>query len=120
VAAKFTQRAYPKLLSPPRDPNESEAATKRAGGSKCRNFSDVAEKLLLTRFCQKLGPLILRYLGTAGFCGSGIFTLEPNLCNTSPKGATQQIIKGVVIIAAVLIEILREKKGKFQQQLADP
>jgi len=43
------------------------------------NFSDFAEKLPLGRFCQKLEPLILRRLGAAGFCGSGISTSEPNL-----------------------------------------
>ena len=51
--------------------------------------------LQLYRFCgktpagailPKLEPLILRRLATAGFCGSGIFTLEPNLCNTSGGG----------------------------------
>src|SRR5690349_5708718 len=51
------------------------------------------EVLQLFRFCgktpagailSKLEPLILRRLDRAGSCGSGIFTLEPNLCNTSP------------------------------------
>jgi SRSO17 transposase len=34
----------------------------------------------------KTQPLNLRYLGTGGFCGTGVFTLESNLCNTSLWG----------------------------------
>jgi hypothetical protein len=38
-------------------------------------------KTPVTAILLKTQPLILSHLGTGGFCGTGVFTLESNLCN---------------------------------------
>src|SRR5690348_13189222 len=67
-------------------------STRRPPPAPARPAGPGTEVLQLFRFrgktpaganLQKLGPLMLRHLGRAGFWGGGIFTLEPNLCNTS-------------------------------------